>query len=124
MSQQITLYHGSNRADMTIAAVDIVRQHGQKQGKPGRVYGGFYLTACPQRAARYAAMAEGTPTVYAVKLSSGQAIELPEITRIPAARIADIVAAGHSVATGIDPRGHREFVVLDTSIITSMERHQ
>ena len=48
--EQIKLYHGSSRADLTVADVEIVRASGQKQGKKGRVYGGFYATLNKQEA--------------------------------------------------------------------------
>ena len=43
-AEGMTLVHGSGNGNLTLDDIQIVRANGQKQGKKGRVYGGFYGT--------------------------------------------------------------------------------
>jgi hypothetical protein len=114
-----TYYHGGT-AGLTLADLQIIRA-GQKQAKPGRVYGGFYITAREDHAQGYAAMSEA-PTLYRVTLHEGTDVShINEITRISRETIAYCLSAGVKVVKGKDPRGREELAVLDLSAIKSIE---
>jgi hypothetical protein len=117
----LTLVHGSGNPSMTVDDVQIIRPEGQKQGKKGRVYGGFYGTS-EQDAAQaegYAGMMGGTPTVYNVHVRPGTKIYRKEgdITRLSENTINDLVSQGYGVVVGTDPRGRTEYAVIDKSAI-------
>lgn len=120
----MTLVHGSNRADLTPASIEIVRNNGQKQGKKGRVYGGFYATseADAAQASDYANMGGGTPTVYDVRVKPGTKVlnKTGDITRLSEAYINELASQGYGVVVGKDPRGRTEYVVIDKNAIESM----
>lgn len=117
----LTLVHGSGNPSLTAADVQIVRANGQKQGKKGRVYGGFYGTSEKDaaQAEGYAGMMEGTPTVYDVKIRPGTRIFRKEgdITRLSENTINDLVSKGYGVVVGTDPRGRTEYAVIDKNVI-------
>ena len=120
----MTLVHGSNRADLTPASIEIVRNDGQKQGKKGRVYGGFY--AAPEsdaaQAVNYANMGVGTPTVYDVRVKPGTKVlnKTGDITRLSEAYINELASQGYGVVVGKSPLGRTEYVVIDKNAIESM----
>lgn len=120
----LSLLHGSGRSDLSPAAVEIIRESGQKQGKKGRVYGGLYLTdaAHAEQAAEYAKMLGGAPTVYDVVVKPGTKIlrKSGDITRLSKADIEKWVGEGYGLVVGKDPRGRTEYVVIDKAAIESM----
>lgn len=117
----MTIVHGSGNPGMKAEDIQIVRADGQKQGKAGRVYGGFYGTT-EQDAAQaegYAGMMGGTPTLYDVKVKPGTKVlnKTGDITRLSEAYINELVSQGYGVVTGKDPRGRTEHVVIDKNAI-------
>lgn len=123
--QGLRLVHGSNNPDLKLDDVQIVRANGQKQGKKGRVYGGFYGAALEDaaHAEGYAKMGgEGTPTVYDVQLKPGVKVFEKEgdITRLSQKYIDDLAAQGYGVVSGKDPRGRTEYAVIDKAAIEGL----
>jgi GNAT superfamily N-acetyltransferase len=120
----LTLLHGSPIADMSWDKVEIVRAEGQKQGKKGRVYGGFYTTLQRdiEQAQGYAEVGDGTPTIYNVKVKEGTKVlnKDGDITRLSEAYIAELVAQGYGVVAGQDPRGRTEYVVINKNAVESL----
>lgn len=120
----LTLVHGSGNPSLTVSDVQIVRTTGQKQGKKGRVYGGFYGTSQKDaaQAEGYAGMMEGTPTVYDVHIRPGTRIFRKEgdITRLSESTINDLVSKGYGVVVGTDPRGRTEYAVIDKGAIADL----
>ena len=123
-NEGLTILHGSSNPDFNLADLQIVRETGQKQGKKGRVYGGFYGTSEQDiaQAEGYAVMAEGTPTIYDVRIKPGTKILNKEgdITRISKAYIDQLTEQGYGLIVGKDPRGRTEYVVIDKSAIEDM----
>ena len=119
----LTLLHGAPRADMDWNQVEIVRASGQKQGKKGRVYGGFYATSQQDidQAQGYAEMAEGTPTIYDVRVKEGTKVLNKEgdVTRLSENYIAQLVEQGYGLVVGKDPRGRTEYVVINKDAVES-----
>ena len=119
----LTLIHGSPNANLTLDQIQIVRD-GQKQGKKGRKYGGFYLSPVEDVsfAEGYANMDEGTPTVYEVRVRQGTKVLQKEgdITRLSEAYITELLAQGYGVVVGKDPRGRTEYAVIDKNALESM----
>jgi hypothetical protein len=118
-----TLYHGG-RSGLTLDDIDIIREPGAtKQGKKGRVYGGFYATANPEEAQGYADMAGEGNTVYEVNLKPDAVVEQKEgdITRLTPAQISDYRARGVDVVVGKDVRGRTEHVVINKDAVTSLQ---
>lgn len=122
----MTLVHGSGNGNLTLDDIQIVRANGQKQGKKGRVYGGFYGTSEKDsaQAEGYAGMMEGTPTVYDVKIKPGTKVFQKEgdITRLSENTINDLVSKGYGVVVGTDPRGRTEFAVIDKNAIQGISQ--
>jgi hypothetical protein len=54
-TEMMTLYHGGLAENSTLKNIDVFR-YAKKQQKPGREYGGFYMTADVESAANYARM--------------------------------------------------------------------
>jgi hypothetical protein len=119
------ILHGSNNAGLTLDDIQIVRTEGQKQGKKGRVYGGFYGTryADAAQAEDYARMMGGDATIYSVRIRPGTRVlnKAGDITRLSDKYIADLVEQGYGVVVGKDPRGRTEYVVIDKSAIESVD---
>jgi hypothetical protein len=118
-----TLYHGGRRG-MTPDDISIIREPGAtKQGKKGKVYGGFYTTANPEEAADYAAMAQGDNTVYQVQLKPDAVVEQKEgdITRLTPQQINDYVSRGVDVVVGNDVRGRTEHVIVNRDAVLDMQ---
>lgn len=119
----LTLLHGAPRANMDWNQVEIVRASGQKQGKKGRVYGGFYATSQQDidQAQGYAEMAEGTPTIYDVRVKEGTKVLNKEgdVTRLSENYIAQLVEQGYGLVVGKDPRGRTEYVVINKDAVES-----
>lgn len=119
----LVIVHGSGNGSMTLDGIDIVRQSGQKQGKKGRVYGGFYGTseADAAQAEGYAGMMEGTPTLYDVRIKPGTGVlnKTGDVTRLSDTYIAQLVEQGYGLVIGTDPRGRTEYVVIDKNAIQS-----
>lgn len=119
----LTLLHGAPRADMDWNQVEIVRATGQKQGKKGRVYGGFYATSQQDidQAQGYAEMAEGTPTIYDVRVKEGTKVLNKEgdVTRLSENYISQLVEQGYGLVVGKDPRGRTEYVVINKDAVES-----
>lgn len=125
-SEGMTLVHGSGNGNLTLDDIQIVRANGQKQGKKGRVYGGFYGTSEKDsaQAEGYAGMMEGTPTVYDVKIKPGTKVFQKEgdITRLSESTINDLVSKGYGVVVGTDPRGRTEYAVIDKNAIQQLSK--
>ena len=125
-AEGMTLVHGSGNGNLTLDDIQIVRANGQKQGKKGRVYGGFYGTSEKDsaQAEGYAGMMEGTPTVYDVKIKPGTKIFQKEgdITRLSENTIHDLVSKGYGVVVGTDPRGRTEYAVIDKNAIQQLSK--
>ncbi|WP_407305638.1 hypothetical protein [Acinetobacter sp.] len=121
------LVHGSGNADLTLANIEIVRSSGQKQGKKGRVYGGFYTLAQQdiEKAENYAKMMDGSsPTLYNIKIKNGTKLYQTDrdVTRLSPDTINELVKDGFGVLVGKDPRGHTEWVVIDKDCIASVSK--
>lgn len=118
----LTLYHGSPRADLTVDGIEIVRADGQKQGKKGRVYGGFYA-ADESRVSDAEGYAGETGTVYEIELKPDAVVEQKEgdITRLSETAISEYVARGVDVVVGKDPRGRTEYAILNKAAINRFE---
>lgn len=125
-TEGMTLVHGSGNGNLTLDDIQIVRANGQKQGKKGRVYGGFYGTSEKDsaQAEGYAGMMEGTPTVYDVKIKPGTKVFQKEgdITRLSENTINDLVSKGYGVVVGTDPRGRTEYAVIDKNAIQQLSK--
>ena len=125
-AEGLTLVHGSGNGNLTLDDIQIIRANGQKQGKKGRVYGGFYGTSEKDsaQAEGYAGMMEGTPTVYDVKIKPGTKIFQKEgdITRLSENTINDLVSKGYGVVVGTDPRGRTEYAVIDKNAIQQLSK--
>lgn len=125
--ESIELVHGSTSRDLTLDSIEIVRT-GQKQGKKGRSYGGFYnaMKGDDAQASGYANMSEGTPSLYDVKLKPGSKVFEKEgdITRLSESYINDLKAQGYAAVRGKDPRGNVEVAVIDKDAIGSMSRRE
>lgn len=119
----LVIVHGSGNGSMTLDGIDIVRQSGQKQGKKGRVYGGFYGTSETDaaQAEGYAGMMEGTPTLYDVRIKPGTGVlnKTGDVTRLSETYINQLVEQGYGLVVGTDPRGRTEYVVIDKNAIQS-----
>lgn len=120
----LVIVHGSNSDTMTPESIQIVRTNGQKQGKKGRVYGGFYGTSemDAAQAEGYAGMGEGTPTIYDVRIKPGTGVlnKTGDVTRLSESYINELVGQGYGMVVGTDPRGRTEYVVIDKNAIESM----
>lgn len=125
-AEGMTLVHGSGNGNLTLNDIQIVRANGQKQGKKGRVYGGFYGTSEKDsaQAEGYAGMMEGTPTVYDVKIKPGTKVFQKEgdITRLSENTINDLVSKGYGIVVGTDPRGRTEYAVIDKNAIQQLSK--
>ncbi|PTR05689.1 MULTISPECIES: hypothetical protein [unclassified Novosphingobium] len=119
------LYHGG-REGMTVNDIAIIRTDGQKQGKKGRVYGGFYATGKLDEAQGYADMGEGGGKVYRVDLAPGATVENREgdITRLTPETIDEYRARGVDVVVGKDPRGRTEYAVINKDAIKGLSDPQ
>lgn len=122
----LVIVHGSNSDTMTPESIQIVRTNGQKQGKKGRVYGGFYGTSemDAAQAEGYAGMGEGTPTIYDVRIKPGTGVlnKTGDVTRLSESYINELVGQGYGLVVGTDPRGRTEYVVIDKNAIESMRK--
>jgi hypothetical protein len=120
----LPLIHGSPSAGLALDSVQIVRE-GQKQGKQGRKYGGFYLSPVSDLASAegYARMGDGTPTIYNVNIKEGTKVLQKEgdITRLSESYIQQLTTEGYGLVVGKDPRGRTEYVVIDKNAIESMQ---
>lgn len=117
----LTLVHGG-KPGLTLDAIEIVRPADQmKQGKKGRVYGGFYATT-EEDADQAAGYAGKDGAVYDVRIKPGTKVaEKPgDVTRLSKGVIDQYVADGYGVIVGKDPRGRTEYVVLDKNAIESV----
>ena len=120
----LVVVHGSGSDSLDADSIQIVRTSGQKQGKKGRVYGGFYATSETDaaQAEGYAEMMDGTPTLYDVKIKPGTGVlnKTGDITRLSDTYIAQLVEQGYGLVIGTDPRGRTEYVVIDKDAIQSI----
>jgi hypothetical protein len=117
------LYHGG-RKGLTIDDVEIVREPGAtKQGRKGRVYGGFYATEKESEAIAYANMAGEGNTVYEVQLRPDAVVETIEgdITRLSPQKIEEYRARDVDVVVGKDVRGRTEHVVINKGALTGLK---
>lgn len=114
------LFHGSPRSDLTQADIRIIGGEGRKQGKKGRVYGGFYAADEASIADAEGYAGEGG-TVYRLELTPGAVVEEKEgdITRLSEQTIAEYLARGVDVVKGKDPRGRTEYAVINEKAIAS-----
>lgn len=123
-AEGLVVVHGSGSDSLNADAIQIVRTSGQKQGKKGRVFGGFYATSetDASQAEGYAGMMDGTPTLYDVKIKPGTGIlnKTGDITRLSDTYIAQLVEQGYGLVIGTDPRGRTEYVVIDKDAIQSI----
>lgn len=115
------LYHGG-RKGMSIKDIKIIRESGQKQGKKGRVYGGFYATSKLDEAQGYADMTDGA-TIYRVQLRPDAKVEKKDgdVTRLSAQTISDYRSRGVDVVVGKDPRGRTEYVIINEAAIAGLQ---
>ena len=117
--------HGSSNAHLTLDAVEIIRPTGQRQGKRGRIYGGFYMTSAAdmKQALGYANMGGNNGFLYDVVIKPGTRIlqKDGDITRLSPDDIKKWVDEGYGVLVGKSPLGQTEYVVIDTSVIQSLE---
>ena len=116
------LYHGG-RSGLTLDDLQIVREPGAtKQGRKGRVYGGFYATENESEAIVYANMAGEGNTVYEVQLRPDAVVENIEgdITRLSPQKIDEYRARGVDVVVGKDVRGRTEHVVINKDAVTGL----
>lgn len=120
----LIIVHGSGNADLKLDDIAIVRSSGQKQGKKGRVYGGFYGTSETDaaQAEGYAGMMEGTPTLYDIRVKPGTGVlhKDGDITRLSETYINQLVEQGYGLIIGTDPRGRTEYVVIDKNAIDAI----
>lgn len=120
----LTIVHGSGNPSLSLGDVEIVRSSGQKQGKKGRVYGGFYGTSegDAAQASNYAAMGGGTPSLYDVAIKPGTKVlnKTGDVTRLSENYIKDLKDQGYGLVVGKDPRGQTEFVVIAKDAIDDM----
>lgn len=120
----LIIVHGSGNADLKFDDIAIVRSSGQKQGKKGRVYGGFYGTSETDaaQAEGYAGMMEGTPTLYDIRVKPGTGVlhKDGDITRLSETYINQLVEQGYGLIIGTDPRGRTEYVVIDKNAIDAI----
>lgn len=118
----LRLAHGGE-AGLTADSIEIIRT-GQKQGKKGRIYGGFYATSVADgaQARDYADMSGPAGTVYDVIVKPNTKIlqKEGEVTRLSKADIDRWVSEGYGVVVGKDPRGRTEYVVIDKAAIQSV----
>lgn len=125
-NEGMTIVHGSGNPNLTADDIQIIRPEGQKQGKKGRVYGGFYGTRAEDaaQAEGYAGMMGGTPTVYDVNIKPGTKVFRKEgdITRLSENTINDLVSKGYGVVVGTDPRGRTEYAVIDKNAIAGLKQ--
>ena len=123
-ANNLTLIHGSGNDALTLNDVEIVRTSGQKQGKKGRVYGGFYTLAPKDqdKAENYAKMMDGKATLYNVKIKNGTKLYQTDgdVTRLSPETINELVKEGYGIIVGKDPRGHTEWVVIDKACLQSI----
>ncbi len=120
------LYHGGRRG-LSAEDVEIVREPGAtKQGKKGRVYGGFYATANPEEAQGYAEMAGEGNTVYEVELRPDAVVERKDgdITRLTPKQIEEYRARGVDVVVGTDVRGRTEYAVVNKDAVAGLRDTQ
>lgn len=116
------LYHGGRRG-LTTKNIRIIREPGAtKQGRKGRVYGGFYLTTNLEEARAYADMAGGNNTIYEVQIRPNAVVAQREgdITRLSPKMIEDYRNNGVDVVVGKDVRGRTEYVVINQNVITGL----
>lgn len=117
--------HGSSNPNLTLDAVEIIRSSGQRQGKRGRVYGGFYMTSANdlKQALGYANMGGSRGFLYDVVIRPDTRIfqKDGDITRLSTDDIKKWVDEGYGVVSGKSPLGQTEYVVIDKSVIQSLE---
>lgn len=123
----ISILHGSGDDKLSVNSIDIVRANGQKQGKKGRVYGGFYGAprSALNEAEGYASMQGGTPTVYEVRIKPNTKVleKNGDITRLSEGYIDTLKKEGIGVVVGKDPRGRVEYAVIDKDAISIMGKY-
>ena len=123
----MVIVHGSGNPGMSEQDIQIVRASGQKQGKKGRVYGGFYGTSeqDAHQAQAYADMMGGTPTLYDVKIKPGTKVlhKQGDITRLSESYINELVSQGYGVGHRHRPaRPDRACSYRQKSAVASMAR--
>jgi hypothetical protein len=122
----LIIVHGSGNPNLSVNDIQVVRQSGQKQGKKGRVYGGFYGAPMNDvaQAQNYADMMGGVPTVYEISIKPGTKVfhKDGDITRLSEKYINDLVAQGYGVVTGKSPVGKTEIVVIDRNAVRGVRR--
>lgn len=126
-AKSLILVHGSNKPNLTINDIEIVRTSGQKQGKKGRVYGGFYTTSKQDagQAEKYAKMMDGgEPTMYNIHIKDGVKIyqTTADVTRLSEVVINELVKEGYGILVGKDPRNYTEWVVVDKNAIQAITK--
>lgn len=124
-ASNLTLIHGSNNSNLSLNDVEIVRSSGQKQGKKGRVYGGFYATSEEDvsQAENYAKMSDGEATLYNIKIKNGTKIYQTDsgVTRLSPEEIKEMTDEGYGILVGKDPLGSKtEWVIIDKNCIASI----
>jgi hypothetical protein len=122
----LTIIHGSGNSGLTASDIEIVRASGQKQGKKGRSYGGFYGSSMDdvEHASGYAGMSGGDASLFDVSIKPGTKIlnKTGDVTRLEAAYIDELVKQGYGLVVGKDPRGRTEYVVIDKDSIAGMSK--
>lgn len=120
----MTMLHGSGNSNLKIDDIEIIRTSGQKQGKKGRTYGGFYGSneSDIEHSKNYASMMGGDSTIYSVSIKPGTKVlnKIGDITRLSDKYIKELTDQGYGVVTGKDPRGRTEHVVIDKNAISQI----
>jgi muramidase (phage lysozyme) len=121
------ILHGTGDDALTLNDIDIIRQTGQKQGKAGRIYGGFYGAGKDRlaEAEGYANSQGGTPTVYEIRIKPQTKVleKKGDVTRLSENYINDLKKDGIGLVVGKDPRGRTEYVVVDKDAISTLDKY-
>lgn len=120
----LLLLHGTPNQSLSLDQIAIIRQSGQKQGKKGRIYGGFYTTAATDisQAVKYANADGVTGSIFDVIIKPDVKIFHKEgdITRLSESYISGLKDQGYGIVVGKDVRGNVEYAVIDKDAISAL----
>lgn len=119
---QYTL-HGSPNNNLTLDQIKVFNPNGSKQNKKGKIYGGFYTTH-PNDITQAQKYATPTGSIYKININPNAKIITKDgdITRLSQEVIKQYTNDGYDIVTGKDPRGYSEYAIINTNIITSIEK--
>ena len=119
---QYTL-HGSPNNNLTLDQIQVYNPNGSKQNKKNRIYGGFYTTH-PNDITQAQKYAGPTGSIYKININPNAKIikKDGDITRLSSDIINQYLSSGYDIVTGKDPRGYSEYAIINTNIITSIEK--